>query len=103
MRFWTKHFRNMTVSISNEFLKLLTDQVRYIYKDKPRTALKFRKDLLKNIKKDLKQPFHFKKSKYFENEYIRDYVFKGYVCIYEVDIEQKTVSVFGFIKYKESL
>jgi len=93
----------MIISISNEFLKLLTEQVRYIYKDKPRAALKFRKDLLKNIKKDLKQPFHFKKSKYIENENIRDYVFKGYVVVYEVDIEKKIVSVFGFIKYKDSL
>jgi hypothetical protein len=44
----------MIVNISNEFLKLLTAQVCYIYKDKPRAALKFRKDLLRNIKKDLK-------------------------------------------------
>ena len=93
----------MIVSISNEFLKLLTEQVRYIYKDKPRAALKFRKDLLKTIKKDLKLPFHFKKSRYFENDNIRDYVFKGYVVIYEVDIENKRISVFGFIKYKDSL
>lgn len=93
----------MIVSISNEFLKSLTDQVRYIYKDKPKAALKFRKDLLKNIKKDLKQPFHFKKSRYIENENIRDYVFKGYVVVYEVDIEKAIVSVFGFTKYKDSL
>ena len=93
----------MIVSISNEILKLLTEQVRYIYKDKPRAALKFRKDLLKNIKKDLKQPFNFKKSRYIDNENIRDYVFKGYVVVYEVDIEKKIVSVFGFIKYKDSL
>jgi mRNA-degrading endonuclease RelE of RelBE toxin-antitoxin system len=93
----------MIISISNEFLKLLTEQVRYIHKDKPRAALKFRKDLLKNIKKDLKQPFHFKKFRYIENENIRDYVFKGYVVVYEVDKEKKIVSVFGFIKYKDSL
>lgn len=93
----------MIVSISNEFLKLLTTQVCYIYKDKPRAALKFRKDLLKNIKKDLKQPFHFKQSRYFDNENIRDYVFKGYVVVYEVNIEKEIVSVFGFIKYKDSL
>ena len=49
----------MIVSISNEFLKLLTEQVRYIYKDKPRAALKFRKDLLKSIKKDLKTTISF--------------------------------------------
>lgn len=92
----------MIVSISNEFLKLLTFQVHFIYKDKPRAALKFRKDLLKNIKKDLKKPFHFKKSRYFENENLRDYVFKGYVVVYEVDVENKIVSVFGFIKHKKS-
>ena len=92
----------MTVDISNEFLKLVINQVRYIYKDKPRAAFKFRKDLLKNIKKDLKQPFHYKKSRYFDNENIRDYVFKGYVSVYEVDNEQQVVSVFGFIKYKDS-
>ncbi len=100
---WMKHFLNMIVSISSNFRKLLTEQVRYIYKDKPKAALKFRKDLLKNIKKYLKEPFHFKKSRYFENENIRDYVFKGYVAVYEVNVEQKIVSVFGFIKYKDSL
>jgi mRNA-degrading endonuclease RelE of RelBE toxin-antitoxin system len=89
--------------VSNEFLKLLTDQVRYIYKDKPRAALKFRKDLLKNIKKDLKHPFHFKKSRYFDDENIRDYVFKGYTSVYEIDVNQKTVFVFGFVKHKNSL
>ncbi len=45
--------------VSNEFLKLLTDQVRYIYKDKPRAALKFRKDLLKKYKKRFETPISF--------------------------------------------
>lgn len=93
----------MIVNISNEYLKLLTNQVRFIYKDKPRAAFKFRKELLKNIKKDLRQPFHFKKSIYFDNENIRDYVFKGYVSVYEVAVEKNSVSVFGFIKHKKSL
>lgn len=89
--------------VSNEFLKLLTDQVRYIYKDKPQAALKFRKDLLKNIKKDLKHPFHFKRSRYFDDENIKDYVFKGYSVVYEIDVNQKVIYVFGFIKHKNSL
>jgi mRNA-degrading endonuclease RelE of RelBE toxin-antitoxin system len=93
----------MIVNISNEFLVLLAEQLRYIYKDKPKAALKFRKDLLRNIKKDLKTPFLFKKSNYIKKENIRDYVFKGYVSIYEVDIERQIVTVFGFIKYKDSL
>ena len=93
----------MIVRISSAFQEKLKEQVRYIYKDKPRAALKFRKDLLRNIKKDLKQPFHFKKSKYIENENMRDYVFKGYVSVYEIDLENKIVTVFAFIKHKDTL
>ena len=93
----------MTIKISKAFLELLKEQVRYIYKDKPKAALKFRKDLLNNIKKDLKHPFQFKKSIFFDNEYIRDYIFKGYVSVYEINLEENIVVVFGFIKYRDSL
>ena len=93
----------MRIRLQDDFLFKLNTQVDYIASDKPFAARKFKKDLLNNIKKDLKQPFHFKKSRYFENENIRDYVFKGYVVVYEVDIENRIVSVFGFIKYKDAL
>ncbi|WP_338407687.1 type II toxin-antitoxin system RelE/ParE family toxin [uncultured Flavobacterium sp.] len=93
----------MRIRFQEEFLIELNDQVHYISKDKPVAARKFKTDLLKNIKNDLKNPYHFKKSRYFENENIRDFVFKGYVVVYEIDIEKKIVSVFGFIKYKDSL
>ena len=93
----------MTIKISKAFLELLKEQVHYIYKDKPKAALKFRRDLLNNIKKDLKHPFQFKKSIFFDNEYIRDYIFKGYVSVYEINLEENIVVVFGFIKYRDSL
>ncbi len=93
----------MRIKFQEEFLFELNDQVRYISKDKPIAARKFKVDLLKNIKKDLTKPFHFKTSRYIENENIRDYVFKGYVVVYEIDIENEIISVFGFIKHKDSL
>ena len=93
----------MKVNFEAKFIQKLNDQVRYISKDKPQAARKFKSDLIKNLRKDLKQPFHFKKSRYFENENIRDYVFKGYICVYEIDVEQDIIIVFGFIKYKDSL
>ena len=103
MQYSKKQFLSMIIKFQEEFLFELNDQVHYILKDKPVAAIKFKNDLLKNIKKDLKQPFHFKKSRYFENENIRDYIFKLYVAVSEVDIENKIVSVFGFIKHKDSL
>ena len=93
----------MTIILSKDFKQLVLDQVYFIYKDKPRAALKFRKDLIFNIMKDIVNPFHFQKSKYYRDENIRDYVFKGYTIVYKVDLKSNVVTVFGFIKYKESL
>lgn len=93
----------MTIRFSKVFQLDVIDQVRYIYKDKPRAALKFRKDLIKNIKKDLKQPFHFKQSIYSDGDKnIRDYIFKGYISVYKIDVEQNSILVYGFIKYRNS-
>ena len=93
----------MIIRFSKVFQLDVIDQVRYIYKDKPRAALKFRKDLIKSIKKDLKNPFHFKQSIYSDgDENIRDYIFKGYISVYKIDVEKNSILVFGFIKYRNS-
>lgn len=65
----------MKVSFTEDFMLQLKEQIKYIAKDKPIAARKFKKDLLKNIKKDLVNPFYFKKSIYFDEEKYRDYVF----------------------------
>ncbi len=93
----------MKINFTEDFLFALEDQVDYIAQDKPKAARKFKNDLIKKIKKDLQNPFLFKKSQYFDIENIRDYVFKGYVSVYEVDIDKQTIIVFGFIKYRNSL
>ncbi|WP_163411173.1 type II toxin-antitoxin system RelE/ParE family toxin [Flavobacterium ajazii] len=93
----------MKIRLQEEFLLALDLQVDYISKDKPAAARKFKNDLLRNIEKDLKNPFYFKKSRYFNNEMIRDYIFKGYVIVYFINEPENFISVFGFIKHKYSL
>ena len=93
----------MKVSFEEKFIIALNNQVRYISKDKPISSRKFKNELIKNLKKDLKRPYHFKKSRYYDDENIRDYVFKGYTSVYKIDIIQDVIIVFGFIKYKDSL
>lgn len=93
----------MTIKFSEYFLLDLQNYVSYITKDKPVAAKKFKIDILKNIKKDLKFPYNFKKSIYFDNQFIRDYVFKGYTTIYEIDEKNNSVTAIGLIKYKEKL
>lgn len=103
MPYLRKQFLSMKIRLQDDFLFALNVQIAYISKDKPAAARKFKRDLLLNLKKDLQSPFYYKKSIYFDDENIRDYVFKGYTIVYFIEIEANLVSVFAFIKYKESL
>ncbi len=93
----------MKIVLTPFFISDLDKQVAYISKDKPKAAKKFKKDLIRNIKKDLKNPYHFKKSQYFDDDSVRDYIFKGYASVYHINTSNNTIEVFGFIKYKETL
>ena len=92
----------MKIKLTVEFKYDLKEIVDFISKDKPIAARKFKNELNKNIQKDLKQPFLFKKSIYFEDENIRDYVFKGYTVVFKVDNELETVSVAAILKHRNS-
>jgi plasmid stabilization system protein ParE len=74
----------MKIKLTVEFNYDLNDIVDFISKDKPLAARKFKNEVVKNIKKDLKQPFLFKKSIYSDDENIRDYVFKGHTVVLQL-------------------
>ncbi|MGO4905183.1 type II toxin-antitoxin system RelE/ParE family toxin [Flavobacterium sp. W20_MBD1_R3] len=93
----------MRIKLTIEFNHDLEDIIDFISRDKPLAARKFKIALIKNIKKDLQRPFLFKKSIYFGDENIRDYVFKGFTVIFKVDIELETVSVVAILKHRNSL
>ncbi len=93
----------MKISFSQGFVTSLLDQIDYISKDKPLAARKFKNELLKCCSKDLLQPFNYRKSIYFEDEFIRDYIFKGYTIVFKIDMQNQEIIVFGFIKHQSTL
>ena len=92
----------MRIKLTIEFNYDLKEIVDFISKDKPAAARKFKTELKKKIQKDLKHPFLFKKSIYFDDENIRDYVFKGYTVVFKVDNHLETVLVVAILKYRNS-
>lgn len=92
----------MKIKLTIEFNYDLNDIVHFISKDKPTAARKFKNELLKKLKKDLLNPYHFKKSRYFDDEVYRDYVFKGYTTIFKIDSQEETVYLFGILKHRLS-
>jgi plasmid stabilization system protein ParE len=93
----------MTVVETEDYLDALKDILSYIAKDKKSAAVQFKKELRQKIQ-DLKDfPFMYRVSIYFEDEYIRDLMHKGYTIPYEVDLENKIITIIGITKYKNSL
>lgn len=58
MLYLKKQFLNMKIRLQDDFLLVLNNQVDYISRNKPAAAIKCKKDLLLNLKKDLQSPFH---------------------------------------------
>jgi len=93
----------MTIIKTKDYLDSLKNILQYIAKDKKSAALTFGEDLNKKMS-DLKEfPFMYRVSIYFDDEYIRDMTHKGYTIPYEVDLQEKTISIIGITKYKNSL
>lgn len=92
----------MKIKLTEKFKYQLGDIVIFISKDKPLAARKFKNDLIKKIKNDIVNPFHYKKSIYFDDEVYRDYIFKGYTTILKVDMKLEIVYVVGILKHINS-
>jgi plasmid stabilization system protein ParE len=88
----------MKIKFSTNFYFLLNEIVNYIAKDKPRASRKFKKDLIIAIKKDLQFPYNYKKSVYFDEDTYRDYVHKGYAITYQINNEDKLLTLLALLK-----
>ena len=90
----------MRLRILKSFGDKLNDQVEYIAKDKPAAARKFKREVIKRIKGIPQMPYANRKSIFFDRNDIRDLVFKGYIIVYKINTENRTIDVFGFTKYE---
>ena len=90
----------MKIVLKDTFLDRLENQIDFIAKDSPQQARRFKKGILSSIKSIPQFPFRCRKSIYFENENIRDLIYKGYTIVYR--ITKDSIEVFGLVKYKEA-
>lgn len=91
----------MKVKIAEIFNKKFLNQLEYISNDKPGAARKFKTDIFNKLKELPSMPYKNRKSIFYEEDNIRDLIFKGYIIIYKIKEEQKEIEVFGFMKYIE--
>ena len=65
----------MKIVYKETFVKRLEKQLKYLSENSPKSATKLKVGLIKRIKEI---PYLFRKSIYFENDLIRDMIYKGY-------------------------
>ncbi|HPF00774.1 MAG TPA: type II toxin-antitoxin system RelE/ParE family toxin [Bacteroidales bacterium] len=89
----------MKIVIKKSFLQRLGRQVDFIANDSVKRARKFSKEILEQINKIPDNPYINRKSIYFNEESIRDLIYKGYTVVYRICDDE--IQVFGFVKYQE--
>jgi Plasmid stabilization system protein len=90
----------MKIVFKDSFVNRLADQIDFIAKDSPSRARKFKSELLERIKDIPSNPIMFRKSIYFNDDNIRDLIYKGYTVIFRISGD--TIEIFGFVKHQHS-
>jgi len=88
----------MIIRYKESFKNRFNRQLRYIAKDSPSHARKFRDALRQHIESLKDNPYRCRQSIYFDDDTIRELVFKGYVIVYKV--RDESIDIFGFTKYQ---
>ena len=74
----------MKIEFHSEFTAALIEQIRTIAEDKPRAAREFRENLIAQCKSLVDMPYRCRKSIYYDDENVRDLVFRGYIIVYMI-------------------
>ena len=74
----------MIVQESVKFKKNLTNILIYISRDKKIAAVNFKNNLKKLIQNLKFMPYKYRKSYFYDDENIRDLIFKGYVILIQL-------------------
>lgn len=90
----------MHIEFKESFLKRFETQLRFIANDSPKNAQKFKNELLQQINSLRLHPLKCRKSIYFDDDSVRDLVYKGYTIVYRI-VEDK-IEIFGLTKYQEN-
>ncbi|MCF6244259.1 MAG: type II toxin-antitoxin system RelE/ParE family toxin [Sulfurovum sp.] len=93
----------MTIVRSQNYTNALQEVIRFISLDSKTRALAFKHQLDTPINNLDNMPFKFRKSIYFDNDNIRDLIFKGYTVVYKIDMKKNTITIVGLRNTQEKL
>lgn len=99
--YWRPKSKGMKIIFKDSFINRLGNQLDFIAQNNPSNSRRFKNELFNLIKEIPSNPRQHRKSIWFNDEDIRDLIFKGYTIVYRIN--KTTIEVFGFLKYQNSL
>ena len=90
----------MKIVLKDTFIDRLENQLEFIANNNPVNARKFKNELLNQIKAIPSHPRKHRKSIWYDDENIRDLIFKGYTIVFRIN--NNTIEIFGFVKHQNS-
>jgi len=90
----------MTIKKSDRFTASLLTILNYISVDSKNRARKFKNSLKTSIDDLPNMPYKYRKSIYFDDENIRDYIFMGYCIPYMIQNDHNRIVLIDIIKWK---
>ena len=81
----------MIILESERFRKELRAIALYIRAESPQNAVRFVELLKERIDTLVRSPYRYRRSIYFDDEQMRDMIYKGYTVVYEIDEEKDRI------------
>ncbi|WP_310440344.1 type II toxin-antitoxin system RelE/ParE family toxin [Sulfuricurvum sp.] len=82
----------MKIEFDPEFMVTLIKQIETIAEDKPSAAREFKQMLIAQCKSLVDMPYRCRKSIYYDDDNVRDLIFKGYVIVYVIQDDMITIT-----------
>ncbi|MGE4473091.1 MAG: type II toxin-antitoxin system RelE/ParE family toxin [Sulfuricurvum sp.] len=89
----------MTVRLQNSFIAKLRFVLERIAEDKKSAAHSFRREILHECQNLSDFPYRCRRSIHYNDDNIRDLIFKGYTIIYKIMDDE--IKVFALTKYED--
>jgi len=77
--------------------------MKFISLDSKNRVLAFKSEIDNQINNLVNMPYKCRKSIYFEDETIRDLIYKGYTIVYKVEEVRDIIIIVGMKKYQNEL
>ena len=91
----------MRVVFNPFFEEALFDILQYMMQDSEAASLRFEEMLFEHLDRLSFFPYKFRQSPYYDNVYIRDYIFMGYTIPYLIDEKKNQIVILDIFKWQE--